>query len=71
MERYKTIEYGKIPNDWTRTNISPIFEKGARNRAKNYRPVSLTSVVCKLMERFLKEAIMNHATNNKLLSTKQ
>ena len=43
---------------------------GARNRAENYRPISLTAVVCKLMERF-KEAIINHGTNNKLLSTKQ
>ena len=63
----KTIEYGKIPNDWKKANVSSIFKKGARNRAKNYRPISLTSVVCKLMERF----IMNHVTNNKLLSTKQ
>ena len=67
----KTIEYGKIPNDWKKANVSPIFKKGARNRAENYRSISLTSVVCKLMERFIKEAIMNHVTNNKRLSTKQ
>ena len=67
----KTIEYGKIPNDWKRAYVSPIFKKGARNRAENYRPISLTSVVCKIMERFIKEEIMNHVTNNKLLSTKQ
>ena len=42
----KTIEYGKIPNDWKRAYVSPIFKKGARNRAENYRPISLTSVVC-------------------------
>ena len=67
----KTIEYGKTPNHWKKANVSPIFKKGARNRAENYRPISLTSVVCKLMERFIKEAIMNDVTNNKLLSTKQ
>ena len=67
----KTIEYGKIPNDWKRAYVSPIFKKGARNRAGNYRPICLTSVVCKIMERFIKEEIMNHVTNNKLLSTKQ
>ena len=67
----KTIEYGKIPNDRKKANVSPIFKKGARNRAENYRPISLTSVVCKLMERFIKEAIMNHVTKNKLLLTKQ
>ena len=60
----KTKEYGKIPNDWKRANVSPIFKKGARNWAKNYRPISLTSVVCKLMERFIKESIMNQVTNN-------
>ena len=67
----KTIEYGKIPNDWKRAYVSPIFKKGARNRAENYGPISLNISVCKIMERFIKEEIMNHVTNNKLLSTKQ
>ena len=45
--------------------------KGARNVAENYRPISLTSVVCKLMEKFVKDAVLNHLIENNLLSTKQ
>ena len=40
----KTIKDGNIPEDWNKANISPIYKKGARNRAENYRPISLTSM---------------------------
>ena len=42
----KTLREKEIPNDWKKANVSPIFKKGARNRAENYRPISLTSIVC-------------------------
>ena len=67
----KTMEHGEILNDWKRANVSPIYKKGPRNRAENYRPVSLTSIICKLMEYFVKEAVMNHIIEEKLLSSKQ
>ena len=41
---------GKIPKEWTLANISPMFKKGDRSLACNYRPVSLTCVPCKLLE---------------------
>ena len=40
---------GEIPKDWTLANISPLFKKGDRSPACNYRPVSLTCVPCKLL----------------------
>ena len=67
----KTLREKQIPNDWKKANVSPIFKKGARNRAENYRPISLTSIVCKLMESIIKEAVMSHVLSNKLLSSKQ
>lgn len=67
----KTIQHGIIPNDWKKAFVSPIFKKGARNVAENYRPISLTSVVCKLMEKFIKEAVLKHLIENNLLSKKQ
>ena len=60
-----------MPHDWKFANISPIFKKGSRSLAENYRPISLTSVVCKLMEVFVKRVIMQHLTDQKLLSPKQ
>ena len=67
----KTIEEGDIPVDWKRAWVSPVYKKGSKNKAENYRPISLTSIVCKLMETFVKNAIMEHLVNENLLSTKQ
>ena len=39
----KTMDEGCIPQDWKMTYVTPIFKKGTRNKAENYRPISLTS----------------------------
>ena len=67
----KTLHLGILPLDWKKAYVSPIFKKGARNIAENYRPISLTSVVCKLMEKFVKDAVLQHMVDNNLLSPKQ
>ena len=43
----------------------------ARNKAENCRPLSLTSIVCKLMESFVKDSIMTRMRAENLLSSKQ
>ena len=60
-----------IPQDWKDGHVSPIFKKGDKGSAENYRPVSLTAVACKLMKRFVRDAIMNHLEDNNLLSKYQ
>ena len=45
----QSIDSGDIPKEWTLANISPLFKKGDRSLACNYRPVSLTCVPCKLL----------------------
>ena len=45
-----SIDSGEIPEDWKSAEITPIFKKGSRNEPGNYRPVSLTCIVCKVME---------------------
>jgi len=49
-----SINTGKVPEDWRKANIVPIYKKGPKNEPGNYRPVSLTSVVCKILERVIK-----------------
>ena len=39
-----------LPLEWKEANIIPLFKKGSINKSVNYRPVSLTSVICKLLE---------------------
>ena len=45
-----TVNNGAVPRDWKTAVVVPIHKGGDRSSAKNYRPVSLTSVVCKSME---------------------
>ena len=67
----KTLESGNLPQDWKQAVITPIFKKGARCKASNYRPVSLTSQACKVMERILRQHIVQHLEENNLISKQQ
>ena len=49
---------GDVPNDWRIANVAPIFKKGPKSCPGNYRPVSLTSCVCKAMERTIKDKML-------------
>ena len=57
------FEYGVIPDDWLGAVVIPIY-KGAGSKAdpKNYRPISLTSVFSKLMEKIVKNEILDFLT---------
>ena len=60
-----------LPKDWKLAFVSPIFKKGSRSVAENYRPISLTSIVCNVMESFVKGSVRKHLMMNNLLSKKQ
>ena len=66
-----TIKHGNLPRDWKWAYISPIYKKGSKKIAENYRPISLTSVLCKLMESFIRKLIFKHLQAKRLLSSKQ
>ena len=67
----KSLEEGDIPNDWKKANITPIFKKGAKSNRENYRPVSLTSHVCKIMEKIVVNGLNRHLEKNKLIEESQ
>lgn len=66
-----SLEQGKVPLDWKRANISALFKKGKRNQPDNYRPVSLTSIPCKVMESVIRDHLLEHLEMNKVISNKQ
>ena len=45
-----SLAEGRVPADWRLANVKPIFKKGSKGQAGNYRPVSLTSIPCRVME---------------------
>ena len=66
-----SLKYKKVPDAWKLAHVAPIHKKGNRKLVANYRPVSLTSVTCKLMEKIICSYITNHITVNSYFSMAQ
>ena len=66
-----SLQVGITPSAWRKANVVPIYKKGPKSDPGNYRPVSLTSVVCKIMEVILRDSITEHLESNNLLSPHQ
>ncbi len=64
----KSLNEGILPQSWKSANVSPIYKKGPKSDCGNYRPVSLTSVICKTLEAIIRRHIMKFVSVNKLLS---
>jgi hypothetical protein len=67
----QSLEAGEVPEDWRNANVTPIFKKGSKADPGNYRPVSLTSVCCKILESILRDEMMEHLLANNLLNKSQ
>ena len=64
----KSLDEGTLPEQWKSANVTPLFKKGDKSKANNYRPVSLTSIPCKLMERVLRDSMFEYLEKNDALS---
>ena len=58
---------GTVPDQWKLADIIPLHKKGPKNQRENYRPVSLTSVVCKVCEKIVRKNIVEFWTTKKFL----
>ena len=67
----QSLNSGNLPEDWLSANVTPIFKKGDRANPTNYRPISLTSICCKLLEHILYHSITEHLLTYQILSDKQ
>ncbi|BHF62528.1 hypothetical protein SprV_0200551000 [Sparganum proliferum] len=68
---HTSFETGYLPPDWKSAWITPLYKGGSRVSANNYRPVSLTSICCKIMEKIMKQQLMQFLEQNHLLSDSQ
>ncbi|XP_076068436.1 uncharacterized protein LOC143040877 [Oratosquilla oratoria] len=65
------LRTGSVPTDWRLANITPIFKNGRKTDPLNYRPVSLTSVPCKVLEKLIRKDLVEHLESNNILSQHQ
>ena len=64
----QSLESGTLPSIWTTAFVTPVFKKGNRNEAENYRPVSLMCVTCKIFEHVICKHILNHLDRYQILT---
>ena len=64
----KSLDTGTLPADWLEANISCVFKKGDSHQPENYRPISLTSVPCKILEHIICHHIHLHLESNNILT---
>ena len=67
----KSYITGTLPRDWKFASTVPIYKKGSKAAVNNYRPVSLTNVVCKVMESIIRDHVMQYFLDNNFFSSKQ
>ena len=67
----KSLNDEELPAHWLQALITPIFKKGSKILPENYRPVSLTCILCKILEKLAVKAIIKHIKENQLGSQRQ
>jgi len=66
-----SLETGVVPQDWKEAIVSPLFKKGSKAKPENYRPVSLTSIIGKILESIIKDQIASHLDHFNLIQKSQ
>ena len=56
----KSLQTGKLLSDWVTANVMPVLKKEDKSSAANYRPISLTCILCKVLEHILASNIVKH-----------
>ena len=66
-----SLKSGKLPTEWKTAHVTPIYKKGGKQRAENYRPVSLTVILCKILESIVTDSIVEHMLRHDFITEHQ
>ena len=64
----ESLRSGTVPTDWKLAHVTPIHKSGPKHDVNNYRPISLTCICSKIMERILASNISKHFEQHSTLS---
>lgn len=67
----QSLQTGCIPRDWKVGKVTPLYKSGNRQSPLNYRPISLTSVCCKILEHIIYSQLVNFLETNSFFSSSQ
>ena len=67
----KSVKECKIPDIWKSAYVTAIYKSGPKSKPENYRPISLTSVPGKILERLIRDELVSHMKANNLFSCSQ
>ncbi|XP_065658167.1 uncharacterized protein LOC136082677 [Hydra vulgaris] len=67
----KKVDIANVLKSWLEANVTPLYKKGCKTDPANYRPVSLTSGTCKILEKIVRDKITKHLFHNNLITTCQ
>jgi len=66
-----SYKLGKLPDEWKLGHVTAVYKEGNKGDPSNYRPISLTSIICKLMESIIRDHIIEFFFQNSYYSNKQ
>ena len=66
-----SLKQHKVPLDWKKALVAPVFKKGNRTSPSNYHPISLTCIPCKIFEHVIYSHIFKHLSTHNILCSDQ
>ena len=67
----KSLSEGILPSEWKLTNVTSIFKSGDKTKSSHYRPISITSILCSLLESIIKNEVMEHCKGRDIFTDSQ
>ena len=66
-----SYDSGVCPTLWKNAEVVPVPKRGDPTNPSNYRPIAITSILCKVMESLLSEQLLAYLENNFLINDRQ